>query len=80
MEKCKRYGILNERKGRFITVDLLALTSYFNIGLAWGAQQSVTKSIAMIVLNLVTPEVVAKHDLLFNKLPSQNSLYNRSSC
>jgi hypothetical protein len=34
------------------------------------AQQSVTKFIAMIVINLVTPKAGAKHELLFNKLAS----------
>ncbi len=31
------------------------------------AQQTVTKNIAMIVINLVTTKVVAKRELLFNK-------------
>ncbi len=31
------------------------------------AQQSGTRFVAMTVMNLVTPEAIAKHELLFNK-------------
>ncbi len=34
------------------------------------AQQSLTDFMAMIVMNLVTPKVGAKHEFLFSKLAS----------
>jgi hypothetical protein len=44
-----------------------------------GAQQSVTKFIAMTVKNLVSPKAAAKHDFLFNKPTSEAVLLNKSS-
>jgi hypothetical protein len=37
------------------------------LGRTWVAQQSVTKIISLTKMNLVTPKVGAKHEVLFNK-------------
>ncbi len=39
-----------------------------------------TKFVAMIVMNFVTPNVGAKCELLFNKPASEAGLLNKSSC
>ncbi len=43
------------------------------------AQQSETKFMSMIIMNLVTPKVVAKHELLFNKLASGVTKFTKVS-
>jgi hypothetical protein len=42
--------------------------------------QSVTRRIALIDMNLVTPKAGAKHELLFNKPVSWAGLLHKSSC
>jgi hypothetical protein len=39
----------------------------------------VTKIISLIFINLVTPKVGAKHELLFNKPATEAGLLNKSS-
>ncbi len=39
---------------------------FVNIGQTLAAQQSVTKCIAMFLVNLVTPKAAAEHERLFN--------------
>ncbi len=41
-----------------------------HLSLTQVAQQSVTQIISVTIVNLVTPKVWAKHELLFNKLAS----------
>jgi hypothetical protein len=43
------------------------------------AQQSVTKIISPTIMNLITPKVGAKHELLFNEPASEIGLSNKSS-
>ncbi len=51
-------------------------TSKFDVN----RKQSVTESMAMTIMNLVTPKVRAKYELLFNKLASEAGLLNKCSC
>ncbi len=51
-------------RGRF--VEQLSLTSV--------AQQSETKIIYVTIMNLVTPKVGAKHEVLFNELATDQSV------
>jgi hypothetical protein len=43
--------------------------------LTYVAQQSVTQILTVTIMNLATPKVGAKHELLFNKLASDSYLW-----
>jgi hypothetical protein len=80
MAAVKKKPIKTSASSRHITNLKKSILETFDIyGLTQVAQQSLTKTISMSVVNFITPKAGTKCELLFNKLASAG-LSNKSSC